>query len=105
MHRIQAAGLVCFLAAAIPATCQTPPASSATPTAIAVPRPPRPVPPPRDPHTAGYVTATELPDGANAPANADGNFILGPTHTAAPESSAQPTVPQGEVIELTMSSA
>jgi enterochelin esterase-like enzyme len=63
------------------------------------------VPPTRDPHTPGYVEAKELPDGANAPENADGNFILGPTHTPAPESSVQDGVPQGTVIELTMTSA
>ena len=41
----------------------------------------RPTPPTRDPHTPGYVTAKELPDGAIPPANADGNFIIGPdTH-------------------------
>ena len=37
----------------------------------------RPSPPTRDPNTAGYVAAKELPDGINPPANADGNFILG----------------------------
>ena len=42
-------------------------------------------PPTRDPHSPGYVAAKELPDGANAPADADGNFILGPTHHPAPE--------------------
>jgi enterochelin esterase-like enzyme len=63
------------------------------------------VPPTRDPHTPGYVTAAELPDGANAPATADGNFILGPTHPPAPESVVQPGVPQGAVIEFTMNSA
>ena len=47
----------------------------------------RPTPPTRDPHTPGFVPAKELPDGANAPANQDGNFILGPTHPAVPESS------------------
>ena len=41
--------------------------------------------PTRDPHTPGYVKARELPDGANAPVNAGGNFILGPTHNPAPE--------------------
>jgi enterochelin esterase family protein len=61
--------------------------------------------PTRDPHTAGYVKATELPDGSNAPANKDGNFILGPTHTPAPEMAAKEGVPQGMVIEFTMSSA
>src|ERR1700744_5823059 len=44
--------------------------------------------PTRDPHTAGYVKAAELPDGANAPADKDGNFILGPTHVPAPEMAA-----------------
>ena len=65
----------------------------------------RPTPPTRDPHTPGYVDAATLPDGANAPANADGNFILGPTHPAAPESSAQAGAPQGTVVEITMASA
>jgi enterochelin esterase-like enzyme len=51
------------------------------------------------------VDAATLPDGANAPANADGNFILGPTHPAAPESSAQAGAPQGTVVEITMASA
>src|ERR1700724_149211 len=67
--------------------------------------PARPAPPTRDPHTAGYVTATELSDGATPPANVDGNFILGPTHYPAPEMSKQPGVPQGPVYEFTMSSA
>jgi iron(III)-enterobactin esterase len=62
-------------------------------------------PPTRDPHTPGYVTAQELPDGAIPAANVDGNFILGPTHTAAPEASVQAGVPQGTVTEFTMSSA
>ncbi|MCU1313210.1 MAG: esterase [Acidobacteriaceae bacterium] len=65
----------------------------------------RPTPPTRDPHTSGYVTATELPDGATPPANVDGNFILGPTHPPAPEMSKHPGVPQGKVYEFTMSSA
>src|ERR1017187_3151951 len=41
-------------------------------------------PPTRDPNTPGYVTAKELPDGSIPPANADGNFILGPTHEIPP---------------------
>src|SRR5271170_3572203 len=69
------------------------------------PRPVRPTPPTRDPNTPGYVTAKELPDGVNAPVNADGNFILGPTHNPAPEASPQEGVPQGTVIEFTMNSA
>jgi enterochelin esterase-like enzyme len=64
----------------------------------------RPTPPTRDPHSPGYVAAKELPDGALPPANADGNFILGPTHIPAPEMSPQPGLPQGTIVELTMSS-
>jgi enterochelin esterase-like enzyme len=51
------------------------------------------------------VQATELPDGANAPTSADGNFILGPAHPVEPESMYLPDAPQGRVIELTMNSA
>ena len=66
--------------------------------------PVRPTPPTRDPHTAGYVPARELPDGANPPPDSDGNFILGPTHDRAPEVSPQQGVPQGTVFEFTMNS-
>ena len=78
------------------ATAQTPAATT---------RPARPTPPTRDPHAPGYVTATDLPDGANAPAKTDGNFILGPTHNPAPEMTAQEGVPRGAVFTFTMESA
>jgi iron(III)-enterobactin esterase len=68
-------------------------------------RPPRPAPPTRDPSTPGYVTAKDLPDGANAPATADGNFILGPTHSPAPKMTVREGVPQGAVFTFTMESA
>jgi enterochelin esterase-like enzyme len=68
------------------------------------PNPARQTPPTRDPNTPGYVTAKDLPDGAIPPANADGNFILGPTHTPAPEMTAQEGVPQGTIINFTMES-
>jgi iron(III)-enterobactin esterase len=55
------------------------------PAPLAEARPARPTPPTRDPHTSGYVTAKELPDAIVAPKDADGNFILGPTHNPAPE--------------------
>jgi enterochelin esterase-like enzyme len=38
------------------------------------------------------------------PANADGNFIIGPMHTPAPEMTAQEGVPQGTVVNFTMES-
>jgi enterochelin esterase family protein len=62
-------------------------------------------PPTRDPNTPGYVTARELPDGAVPPVNVDGNFILGPTHTPAPEMTVKEGVPKGTAINFTMSSA
>ncbi len=64
----------------------------------------RPTPPARDPHTAGYVEAKELPDGAVPPANADGNFVIGPTHNPAPELPVASALVDGKVIEFTMSS-
>jgi iron(III)-enterobactin esterase len=67
--------------------------------------PARPSPPTRDPHTPGYVAAKELPDGDNAPATADGNFILGPTHNPAPEMTAKDGVPQGDIFTFNMESA
>ena len=62
-------------------------------------------PPTRDPHTAGYVQATELPDGAVPSIAAEGNFILGPTHSPAPEITVNDAVPHGTVSTFTMSSA
>ncbi|HVV46682.1 MAG TPA: alpha/beta hydrolase-fold protein, partial [Bryobacteraceae bacterium] len=67
-------------------------------------RAPRPVPPTRDPHTPGYVQATELPDGTVPSPKADGNFIIGPTHPAASEFTPGPDVPRGQVIDFTMES-
>ena len=42
----------------------------------------------RDPLAAGYVKAIELPDGQVPPLEAEGNFIIGATHTPSPEMSA-----------------
>jgi enterochelin esterase family protein len=64
----------------------------------------RPAPPIRDAHTPGYVQSTDLADGANAPVHADGNFVLGPTHSPAAESAVQSGVPPGKVVEFTMTS-
>jgi len=87
------------------------PSAAAQATATTPPQPPapsappaRPTPPTRDPHTPGYVAAKELPDGAVPPADANGNFIIGPTHTPAPEMTVTENVPQGTVHNFTMSS-
>ena len=79
-----------------PAAPEAPPATS---------RPARPKPPARDPHTPGYVEVKELPDGTVPPPDADGNFIIGPTHARAPEMSVKQGVPQGTVFNLTMKSS
>jgi enterochelin esterase family protein len=80
--------------------------------AVQAPAPPaqsaprqRPTPPTRDPNTPGYVSATELPDGEVPPADANGNFIIGPTHTPAPETVIQDGVPHGDVCTFIMKSA
>src|ERR1700679_2446136 len=66
-------------------------------------RPARPTPPTRDPNTPGFVMAMELPDETNAPADSDGNFIIGPAHHPAPEMITNAL--QGTVFNFTMSSA
>src|SRR5258706_16449559 len=68
-------------------------------------RPARPTPAARDPHTAGYVEAKELEDGAVPPADADGNFIIGPTHKVARELATKDSYPQGQVVEVVMKAA
>jgi iron(III)-enterobactin esterase len=88
--------LISLMTGLDPAMAQAPPALA---------RPARPTPPTRDPNTPGYVKAKDLSDGANAPANADGNFILGPTHNPAPEMAPQEGLPQGTVYNFTMESA
>jgi enterochelin esterase family protein len=64
----------------------------------------RSAPPIRDPHTPGYVAAKALPDGTNPPANADGNFIIGPTYVAPAQISDDDSLPSGTVTEFTMNS-
>jgi iron(III)-enterobactin esterase len=64
----------------------------------------RPVPPTRDPHTPGYVSAKELPDDAVPPSDVDGNFIIGPTHNPAPEMVPLDERLRGLICDITMSS-
>ena len=87
--------------APLPALAQTAAAPAAAPGAA----PQRQGPPTRDPKTPGYVTATELPDGAVPPVGATGNFILGPAHPAAPEMTDQDGVPHGIVHTFMMDSS
>jgi hypothetical protein len=50
-----------------------------------------------------YPNATELPAGTLPPTSANGNFIIGPTHKAAPEAVVQ-NVPKGKIYTFTMTS-
>jgi enterochelin esterase-like enzyme len=103
MSRIRTiAFLTGLMARAVVSVAQPP---SATTPAAPPARGARPPAPTRDPATSGYVTAKELPDGTNASPKQDGNFIIGPTHNAAPEMTAQEGVPQGSVFDFTMESA
>ena len=92
--------LVVCLGCAVAAQAQGPVQSSADPRGT-----PRDQMPTRDPHASGFVSATDLPDGGVPPADRDGNFVIGPTHTAAPETMPADGVPRGRVVEFTMSSA
>jgi enterochelin esterase family protein len=96
MSRLMSMALAISLIAGLPLLVAQAPAPS--------PRPARPTPPTRDPNTPGYVTAKDLPDGAVPSPTADGNFIIGPTHNAAPEVTEQEGVPRGAVYEFTMES-
>jgi enterochelin esterase family protein len=92
--RLSMAFLISLIAGVIPLIGADPPSAPKA----------RPTPPGRDPNTPGFVTARELPDGVVPPADADGNFIIGPTHPRAPEMAVQEGVPRGAVVNLTMKS-
>jgi enterochelin esterase family protein len=100
MKRVESV-LGLFVAVAIGCTACAQTAAPAAQTYV------RPTPPTRDPHTAGYVKATELADGEVPSPEKDGNFIIGPTHPAAPEmQGADPKAElRGSVVEFTMTSA
>jgi len=84
------------------ALAQTP---TTAPTARAARGGARPAAPLRDPLAPGYVKATELPDGEVPPVEADGNFIIGRTHTPAPEMSpVQDAALKGTIFKFTLHS-
>jgi iron(III)-enterobactin esterase len=96
MLRVPASAFLIYLMAGLgPAVAQAPAKASLEG------RPPDPT---RDPNTPGYVKAKELPDGAIPSPKEDGNFVIGPTHTPAPEMTPNESVPKGDVFEFTMES-
>jgi iron(III)-enterobactin esterase len=94
-------GLMTGMETILAQVTSTPPANPAAPAAV---NPARQTPPVRDPNTPGFVKAKELPDGTIPPPNADGNFIIGPTHNRAPEFDVNESVPKGTLYEFTMNS-
>lgn len=99
MRRFRFAPLVLSGCALLAAGAQSAPATSSSSL------PARPAPPVRAPHTAGYVNARDLPDGTVPSPREDGNFVIGPTHPAAPEMQPAAGVPRGIVQEFTLNSA
>lgn len=75
-------------------------AAQTAPVPAPKPAPTQTPPPTRSPQTPGYVRATTLPDSTLPPTTADGNFILGPTHTPSPDSLPNPAIPHGAITEL-----
>ena len=94
--------LACLWSAPLAIPAQTP-APKGPPNTPAT-HPERPQAPTRDPHTPGYVDAVTLPDGTVPAPDKDGNFIIGPTHTPAPELASLDAPLNGKVVEFTMSS-
>src|SRR6185437_3009192 len=103
LARVSRIILLTFAASACAQSVSSAPSSSSA--SQITTRSAQPAPPTRDPHSPGFVAATELPDGAVPPANVDGNYILGPTHPAAPQSMVHAGVPQGAIVRFTMNSA
>ncbi len=87
LRGMSTAFLITLIAGAVPAIPQTSAVRAAPPT------------------RALNIPATQLPDNTTPPANADGNFILGPTHPPSPDMQPQAAVPKGSVFEFTMNSA
>jgi hypothetical protein len=61
-------------------------------------------PPTRNPLSPNYPPAKQLADGTVPSTNALGNFIIGPTHNAAPETVAPSGGLRGKVYQFTLSS-
>src|SRR5690348_13977536 len=78
-----------------PSAPQAPPAPQATP-----PRPPMPT---RAVDGPGAPKFTRIPTG-NAPANTEGNFVIGPEYAAPAELTVMEGVPTGKVTQFTMDS-
>ena len=77
-------------------------AQTATPPAPAVAPAPRPTPPTRTVDGPGAPKFTVV--GRNAPLDADGDFVIGPAYSPAPELAVVAGVPQGKVLQFQLDS-
>lgn len=65
------------------------------------PRPPNPT---RSATAPGTPPLTRVADNTNPPADQDGNFLIGPDYTPAPDGTPSSDVPNGKVIQFSMRS-
>ncbi len=80
-------------------------AQTVTPPATPQPAPARPTPPTRPPDGPGAPKFTAMSGaGANAPIDANGDFVIGPDYRPAPELTLRDDVPQGRVQQFVMDS-
>jgi enterochelin esterase family protein len=104
---------LCALVAFNTGLAQTPPAPAApaTPTAPTAPATPAPPPTPRPPPPTRAVDGPEAPKftavapGANAPVDANGDFVVGPNYQPPRELTPVEGVPVGKVEQFTLRSA
>jgi enterochelin esterase-like enzyme len=92
-----------LLIGSVNAQTQSPPATSQAPPAEPAPQaaPPRPTPPTRAVDGPGAPKFTMVPRG-NPPVNTEGDFVIGPDYVAAPELTANDSVPIGHMTQFTM---
>ena len=65
----------------------------------------RTAPPTHDPANPSYPDAVTLPDRTLPTKAQTGNFVIGPSHPASPETIERPGVPRGHVLQFTVSSS
>jgi len=90
----------CLLLGTMAGSQETTPAAP-----VAVAPPARPTPPTRAPDMPGAPAFRAVPGkGANAPINKNGDFLIGPDYSPAPELEPKTFIPQGEVWQFVMDS-
>nr|WP_218281154.1 hypothetical protein [Verrucomicrobium spinosum] len=103
LRQIVCTGLV---AVSLPAVSQQPQSPPQTPPPAPAKKPERPQPPTRpfDAPSAPKFTRLDGKPGVNPPVDVNGDFVIGPDYTPAPESKAVEGVPQGKVQQFQMDS-